>query len=99
MSTSRRFSLVLAIAMLPGCGIERLGNLGRSESARPASAISGTTYFMDAQPSQLGANNADGSPMTWCGATGNDWDLGKVCFITSASQQDYEIQLPSSQYS
>jgi len=99
MSASRRIPLLLAVALLPGCGIERLGNLGRNETARPSSAISGTTYFMDAQPSQLGANDAEGNAMTWCGATGNDWDLGKACFITSASQQNYEVQLPSSKYS
>src|SRR5215813_3584577 len=99
MSVSQRLPLLLSVALLSGCGIERLGNLGRSETARPASAISGTTYFADAQPSQFGANDAEGSAMTYCGATGNDWDVGKDCFRTEASGQNYEVDLPSSKYS
>src|SRR5262249_53627596 len=51
------------------------------------------------QPSQFGANDAEGSAMTYCGATGNDWDVGKDCFRTEASGQNYEVDLPSSKYS
>src|SRR6185369_16996350 len=78
MSASKQLSFLLALALLPGCGVERLGNLGRNETARPSSAISGTTYFMDAQPSQFGANDAEGNAMTYCGDTGNDWDVGRT---------------------
>lgn len=99
MNLSGRLTLLLLPALLAGCGIERFGNLGRNESPRPTSAITGSTYFTDAQPSQFGANDADGSAMNYCGATGNDWDLGKNCFRTSASGQSYEVDLPSSKYS
>ena len=46
MSSWKRLPFLIAPALLAGCGIERVGNLGRNESPRPASAIAGTTYFI-----------------------------------------------------
>ena len=99
MNLCNRLPLLLALTFLAGCSIESFGNIGRNESPRPASVISGTTYFTDAQPSQFGANDAEGNAMNYCGSTGNDWELGKNCFRAEASGQNYQVELPSSKYS
>ena len=79
-----RLPFSLALALLAGCGIESFGNLGRSEYDRPASAISGTTYWPDAQPSQFSASDGENEIKP---------------FLVDASGQSYEVRLPSSKYS
>jgi len=84
MSSPNRIVSFLLLALCAGCGIENFGNLGRSEYARPASAISGTSYWPDPQPSQFSAT--DGENVI-------------APFLVNISGQNYEVQLPSSKYS
>ncbi|MGZ5957640.1 MAG: hypothetical protein ACXWLI_04420, partial [Myxococcaceae bacterium] len=84
MSSPRRLSLWLALGLVAGCGIENFGNLGRNEYDRPASAILGTTYWPEAQPSQFSAT--DGENVI-------------TPFLVNASGTSYEVRLPSSKYS
>jgi hypothetical protein len=81
----------------PRAAVERLGNLGKGETARPASAISGPSYWSDAAPSEFGAMDADGNLMQVC-AQGR-WSIGDNCIQIDASGSDYQVQLPSSKYS
>jgi hypothetical protein len=84
MSSAKRLSLWLALALCAGCGIERLGNLGHDEYPRPASAISGATSWMDPTPNQLGASDGE-NPLS--------------PFLVTTSSTSYEVKLPSSKYS
>ena len=97
MLRSKRTLLCVLPALCAGCSIESFGNLGRNESARPASAISGTSYWPDTQPSQFGATGPDGTAMAPCAQ--GEWELGKNCIQVDTSGSDYQVQLPSSKYS
>lgn len=84
MFTSNRLPLWLALALFAGCGFENLGNLGRGAYDRPSSAISGTTYWPDALPSQFSATDGENEIKP---------------FLVNASGTNYEVRLPSSKYS
>ncbi len=97
MFSPKRSLLFLALATSAGCGIENFGNLGRNEQPRPASAVSGTTYYQNPQPSEIGALDADGNAMKVCDQ--GRWQAGDSCINVLASGGNrYEVQLPSSKY-
>ena len=97
MLRSKRTLLFILPALCAGCSIESFGNLGRNETARPASAISGTAYWQETQPSQFGAMDPEGNAMQTC--LQGEWQLGKSCIEVSAGGDSYQVQLPSSKYS
>ena len=88
MARSKQNLLFLLPVLCAGCGIESLGNLGRSEYERPASAISG----------KLGWSDPD--LVTKYSVSDGENEFGPdVAFLINGSADAYEIRLASSKYS
>jgi len=88
MARSKQGLLFLVPVLCAGCGIESLGNLGRSEYERPASAISG----------KLGWSDPD--LVTKYSVSDGENEFGPdVAFLINGSADAYEIRLASSKYS
>ncbi|HTS82493.1 MAG TPA: choice-of-anchor X domain-containing protein [Myxococcaceae bacterium] len=96
MFSSNRHLLPLLAVALCGCGLENLTNTGRSEYARPASTISGTTFFQNSETAAFTVTLGD---KTYAPCTLASSPTATDCLLLTAQGTSYEVRLFSSNYS